>query len=111
MRACSSDTECFVQRPDINEGLAGLKRQIGIFQILSSSLSTLSERAAYGSTIIVKSRRADVSGLRPDQPSIAKLLQAVRGPTEDTPDGERWRTIRLAIPDHATTVQCKIRHW
>jgi hypothetical protein len=30
----------------------------------------------------------DVSGLRPDQPSFTKLLQAMRGPTDDTSDSE-----------------------
>ena len=32
---------------------------------------------------VVKIRRTDVSGLRPDQPAVAKLLQAMRGPAED----------------------------
>ncbi len=45
-------------------------------------------RDTTNSTVIAKSCGADVMRLRPNQPSFAKLLQAMSGPAEYTSHGE-----------------------
>ena len=44
----------------------------------------------YGA-IVVKVRRSDVRGLRANEPAVAELFEAVRGPAGDAADGERRR--------------------
>src|SRR5262245_29713934 len=43
---------------------------------------------ADGNAIITQSRGADIGGLRSDQPSFTKLLQAMSRPPEDASGGE-----------------------
>src|SRR5712691_9628219 len=50
-----------------------------------------SDRRAGVTTIKVTICRTDISRLRPDQSSIAKLFQTMCGPAEDATDGERRR--------------------
>lgn len=55
----------------------------------------------------MKSHRANVGGLRPDQFSFSKLFKAMHGPAEDTSDGER-RSEQFGRQSQAMQQQCSV---
>src|SRR2546426_1222046 len=65
--------------------------------VVDRTAFSISDRGARGAAIVVKARRSDVGRLRTDQPSVAKLFQAVCRPAEDAPRSEE-HTSELQSP-------------